>query len=379
MEQLPLDQVLQGDCVEVMNTLPEKSVDMIFADPPYNLQLRQELYRPNRTRVDAVDDEWDQFESFEEYDRFTTAWLTAARHVLKDTGTIWVIGTYHNIHRVGKILMDLGYWILNDVAWVKANPLPNFRGVRFTNAHETLIWAQKVKGAKYTFNYHEMKALNDDLQMRSDWYIPLCTGRERIRLNGVKVHSAQKPEALLYRVILASTKIGDVVLDPFFGTGTTGAVAKRLHRRWIGIEREARYVQIARERIAQVVPSPLKAIRLNRASLKRRRRISFGALVEHGYLTPGEPLFFKSAPSLQAIVLANGHIRLGEYEGSIHQIGHLVAGASCNGWEQWCYRDKETEQLRPIDHLRQQFLRDTLLALEGWTDEPRTDIRLPNP
>ncbi|MBU1662680.1 MAG: site-specific DNA-methyltransferase, partial [Chloroflexi bacterium] len=235
---LPINQILPGECVEVLNKLPEKSVDLIFADPPYNLQLSQELWRPNMTRVEAVNDEWDQFASFEAYDQFSRAWLTVCRRVLKDTGALWVIGSYHNIYRLGSILQDLGYWILNDVIWVKTNPMPNFRGVRFTNAHETLIWASKFKGAKYTFNHHAMKALNRGKQMRSDWELPLCTGPERIKVNGVKAHSTQKPESLLYRVILSSSNPGDVVLDPFFGSGTTGAVAKKLHRRWIGIERE---------------------------------------------------------------------------------------------------------------------------------------------
>ena len=251
MPSLPLDQILAGDCMEALRTLPEKSMDLVFADPPYNLQLEQTLYRPNSTRVDAVDDAWDQFGSFAAYDRFTRDWLTACRRVLKDTGTLWVIGSYHNIHRVGAILQDLDYWILNEIAWIKTNPMPNFRGVRFTNAHETLLWAQKIKGQKYTFNHHAMKALNDDgskeggLQMRSDWILPLCTGRERIKVAGEKAHTTQKPEALLYRVILSSTNPGDVVLDPFFGTGTTGAVAKKLGRHWIGIEREESYVQVA--------------------------------------------------------------------------------------------------------------------------------------
>jgi len=353
---LPLDQVIHGDCIEVMMRLPAESVDAIFADPPYNLQLRQELYRPNLTRVDAVDEEWDQFESFEAYDRFTVAWLSEARRVLKDTGTLWVIGTYHNIFRVGKLLQDLGFWILNSIAWIKTNPTPNFRGVRFTNSHEILIWAQKERGKPYTFNYHEMKALNDDLQMRSDWCIPVCGGKERIRIDGKKVHPTQKPEALLYRVILASTKLGDIVLDPFFGTGTTGVVAKRLGRRWIGIEKDARYVQIARERIAAVAPAPPDSLVSLLSSTRRRRRLPFGVLVEHGWLSPGERLYFRGDPGLQAVVLSNGHIRMGELEGSIHQIARLLANAPCNGWEHWHYRDAQTGELRPIDHLRKAFL-----------------------
>jgi len=249
-----LDQIIQGDCVQILQELPAKSVDLIFADPPYNLQLRNPLWRPDMTKVDAVDDEWDKFASYEEYDAFTRQWLWACRRVLKDTGTIWVIGTYHNIHRVGSILQDLGYWILNEVIWIKTNPMPNFRGVRFTNAHETLIWAQKVRGARYTFNHNAMKALNDDLQMRSDWYLPICSGSERLRLDGKKVHATQKPEALLYRVILASSKPGDVVLDPFLGSGTTAVVAKKLGRHWIGIERDPTYIEAAQRRIDAVQP-----------------------------------------------------------------------------------------------------------------------------
>ena len=281
MSQLPLDQILLGDCIKVLESLPDKSVDLIFADPPYNLQLSKDLWRPNLTRVNAVDDSWDRFDSFEAYDAFTRDWLMACRRVLKNTGSLWVIGTYHNIFRVGRVLQDLGFWILNDVVWIKTNPMPNFRGVRFTNAHETLIWAQKHKGERYTFNYQSMKALNDDLQMRSDWVTPLCTGKERIKVNGGKAHSTQKPEALLYRVILASSNPGDVVLDPFFGTGTTGAVAKKLHRHWIGIEQDQQYVDVANERIEAVIPGAYSK-EIFAGSQRKRRRVPFGLLVEAG-------------------------------------------------------------------------------------------------
>ena len=359
MTTLPLDQVLHGDCVEIMHTLPERSVDCIFADPPYNLQLQQELYRPNRTKVHAVNDEWDQFASFEAYDAFTTQWLTAARRVLKDTGTLWVIGTYHNIFRIGKILQDLGFWILNDIVWVKTNPMPNFRGVRFTNAHETLIWAQKIRGASYTFNYHALKALNDDLQMRSDWYLPLCTSKERLRVNGQKAHSTQKPEALLYRVLLASTRVGDVVLDPFFGTGTTGVVAKRLGRYFIGIEREARYVELARHRIEAVVPALYEFIDLPLSARGRQPRVPFGALVECGYLSPGDTLYFEGDEARPAFVLANGHLRYWDgVEGSIHAVARHIAGAPANGWEVWYYDDAERGARLPIDALRQRYLQE---------------------
>jgi site-specific DNA-methyltransferase (adenine-specific) len=355
---LPLDQIIVSDCIEAMNRLPERCVDLVFADPPYNLQLRQELYRPNLTRVDAVDDEWDKYESFEAYDQFTTAWLTAARRVLKDTGTLWVIGTYHNIFRIGKILQDLGFWILNDVVWIKVNPMPNFRGVRFTNAHETLIWAQKHKGKPYTFNYADLKALNDDLQMRSDWYIPLCTGKERLRVNGEKAHATQKPEALLTRILLATTKLGDVVLDPFLGTGTTAAVAKRLGRRWIGIERDLQYAVLAERRVTEVVPYPPELIMGYGDRRDRMPRVPLGALVENGLLSPGTTLYFQRRHDATAQVLVNGHLRYKDGTvGSIHQVARYIAGAPCNGWEHWYYQDAETGALLPIDCLRKALLK----------------------
>ncbi len=290
--QLPLDQVLLGDCVDILNQLPATCADLIFADPPYNLQLRNELFRPNMTRVSAVEDDWDRFSGFSDYDEFTRRWLTACHRVLKDTGTIWIIGTYHNIFRVGAILQDLGFWILNDVIWIKTNPMPNFRGVRFTNAHETLIWASKMKGARYEFDHHGMKSLNDELQMRSDWVLPICNGHERIKINGKKAHSTQKPEALLYRVILSSSKTGDLVLDPFFGTGTTGAVAKKLHRHWIGIEKNEQYIEIAHSRLAAIVPEPYREeVFPSHSSARRRPQVRFGSLLESGLLHPGQILF----------------------------------------------------------------------------------------
>lgn len=356
---LPLDQIIQGDCIETLNTLPAQSVDLIFADPPYNLQLRQELWRPNMTRVDAVDDEWDRFQDFAAYDAFTRGWLAACRRVLKDTGTIWVIGSYHNIYRVGAIMQDLGFWFLNDIAWIKTNPMPNFRGVRFTNAHETLIWAAQAQGAHYTFNHHAMKALNDDLQMRSDWHLPICAGRERLRTpEGDKAHSTQKPEALLYRVILASSNPGDVVLDPFFGSGTTGAVAKKLHRRWIGVEREPTYIQVAQQRIDAITPAPLDQAVFDVRDRKRvQPRIALGALLEQGLLLPGQVLYFRGRRDLGhlAHVKPDGRLRLAAdgFEGSIHQVGkHLMNGSPCNGWEHW-YFEAEDGTLRAIDELRQ--------------------------
>jgi modification methylase len=358
--ELPLDQVIEGDCVEVLPALPEKSVDLIFADPPYNLQLQQTLYRPNMTRVDAVDEAWDRFGSFAEYDAFTRAWLSLCRRVLKDTGTIWVIGSYHNIYRVGAILQDLDYWILNDVAWVKLNPMPNFRGVRFTNAHETLIWAQKKRGARYTFNHHAMKALNDDLQMRSDWHLPLCTGKERLRINGQKAHPTQKPEALLYRILLAASKPGEVVLDPFFGTGTTGAVAKKIERRWIGIEKNAEYVALARERIEAVRPGLFPEDGLYTFEDKRALpRIPFGALLENGLLQPGQTLYFGKTGNVAATVLASGHLKHNGTTGSIHAVGRAIQNAPCNGWEHWYYVDEQTGERKAINVLREMIRAET--------------------
>ncbi len=337
---LPLDQILAGDCIEVMNSLPEKSIDLVFADPPYNLQLQGELHRPNMTRVDGVEDDWDRFDSFEAYDAFTRGWLTACRRVLKPTGAIWVIGSYHNIFRVGAILQDLGFWILNDVVWIKTNPMPNFRGVRFTNAHETLIWASTGKRARYTFNHHAMKNLNDEKQMRSDWWLlPLAAGPERLKdENGAKAHSTQKPEALLYRVLLASSNPGDVVLDPFFGSGTTGVVAKRLHRHWIGIEKEARYIELARRRIDAVQPEAFDpAVFDVRARSKTTPRVPFASLLEHGLLRPGQTLFFMKDLSRSAVIKPDGRLRAADgFEGSIHAAGsHLMDGAPCNGWQHW--------------------------------------------
>jgi DNA modification methylase len=349
---LPLDQILQGDCIELLETLPEGSIDLIFADPPYNLQLRQELWRPNMTRVDGVDDAWDQFSDFAAYDAFTRAWLQACRRVLKPTGTIWLIGSYHNVYRVGAILQDLGYWILNDLVWAKLHPTPHFRGVRFTNAHETLLWAQKTKGARYTFNYHAMKALNDDLQMRSVWELGLCVGKERIKVNGEKAHATQKPEALLYRVILSSSQPGDVVLDPFFGTGTTGAVAKKLHRHWIGVEREGDYVEIARARIDAVKPAAYSDLVFALPNPRNAPRVPFGTLLERGLLQPGQELYFGTKGEATATVLANGQIECHGLVGSIHQVGRALANAPCNGWEQWYYLDEETGQKLVIDTLR---------------------------
>jgi modification methylase len=351
---LPLDQIVMGDCVAAMRALPAKSVDMIFADPPYNLQLGGDLARPDGSHVDAVTDEWDKFDSFASYDAFTRAWLAEARRILKDDGTLWVIGSYHNIFRVGAAVQDLGYWILNDIVWRKANPMPNFRGTRFTNAHETLIWASKGEKAKYTFNYRSMKTLNDELQMRSDWEFPICGGQERLKKGGVKVHPTQKPEALLYRILLASTKPGDVVLDPFFGTGTTGAVAKRLGRRWIGIERELGYVDAAMERIAAALPLDESAL-ATMQSPRSAPKVAFGVLVENGFLTPGTVLT-DAKRRFAATVRADGSLlSTCGASGSIHKLGSALQNApACNGWTFW-HREIQGA-LEPIDAVRQTYL-----------------------
>jgi modification methylase len=352
--ELPFDEILMGDCIAEMARLPDKSVDMSFADPPYNVQLGGDLFRPEGSRVDAVDDEWDKFDSLAAYDNFTREWLAEARRILKDNGTIWVIGSYHNIFRVGSLLQDAEFWILNDVIWRKANPMPNFRGTRFTNAHETLIWCAKDEKARYTFNYCAMKALNDDLQMRSDWVLPICSGQERVKDDeGIKAHPTQKPEALLYRILLACTKPGDIVLDPFFGTGTTGAVARRLGRRWIGIEREPSYVKVARERIASTLPLDESAMQV--APDKRSApRVAFGLLVEYGMVAPGTVLT-DSKRRWQAKVCADGSIACEAHAGSIHKVGAALQGApSCNGRSFW--HVEEAGELQPIDALRQRHL-----------------------
>ncbi len=349
---LPLNRILDGDCIEVMRSLPEASVDLIFADPPYNLQLKADLHRPDNSKVDAVDDHWDQFSSFAAYDRFTADWLEAARRLLKPHGAIWVIGSYHNIFRVGAALQNAGYWILNDVVWRKSNPMPNFRGKRLTNAHETMIWASKSEGAKYTFNYEALKALNDGIQMRSDWVLPICTGHERLKdSNGDKAHPTQKPEALLHRVLVGCTQPGDVVLDPFFGTGTTGAVAKMLGRDFVGIEREAAYREVASKRLERVRKFDGSALQVS-ASKRAEPRVPFGQLVERGMLRPGEVLVSQNGKT--AKVRADGTLVAADVTGSIHQVGAALEGApSCNGWTYWSFlRDG---QKVPIDVLRQQI------------------------
>ena len=347
------DSILVGDCIEQLRSLPDKSVDLVFADPPYNLQLGGELLRPDNSKVDAVDDEWDQFESFAAYDRFTREWLTECRRVLKDEGAIWVIGSYHNIFRLGVAMQDLGFWVLNDIIWRTANPMPTFKGTRFTNAHETLVWAAKSREQKrYTFNYDALKAFNEDVQMRSDWHLALCTGEERLKdAEGNKAHPTQKPEALLHRVLLASSKPGDIVLDPFFGTGTTGAAARRLGRHYIGIEREENYARLAEQRIKAIVPVAPEDLQVM-GSKKAEPRVAFGSLVEAGLLRPGDRLFCPKGER-EARVRADGSLVAGEFTGSIHKLGAILENApACNGWTYW--RFKSDRGLQPIDVLRAQ-------------------------
>ena len=357
-ELLPLGQILDGDCVEAMRRLHDASVDLVFADPPYNLQLGGDLNRPDGSHVDAVTDHWDQFDSFQRYDAFTRDWLIEAKRVLKPDGGLWVIGSYHNIFRVGAILQDLGFWILNDIVWRKSNPMPNFRGTRFTNAHETLLWCSQGEKAKYQFNYRAMKTLNDELQMRSDWVLPICNGAERLKdEGGRKTHPTQKPESLLYRVLLSTTERGDVVLDPFFGTGTTGAVAKRLGRQWIGCERESAYRDAAYKRIEKELPldeSALKTMQAGRSAPK----VAFGALVEAGYIKPGTTVFDKKR-RWEALVRADGSLVYEKKTGSIHGLGKELQDApSCNGWTFWHYEVEGA--VLPIDAAR----KDYLLAIE---------------
>ena len=348
--ELPLGQILQQDCVAAMAGLPDGCIDMVFADPPYNLQLGGELFRPEGGRVDAVDDAWDKFATFEAYDEFTRAWLKEARRILKPNGTLWVIGSYHNIYRVGAALQDAGYWILNDIIWRKSNPMPNFRGTRFTNAHETLIWASRDEHSRYTFNYEALKAANEDVQARSDWLIPLCTGEERLKdTAGKKIHPTQKPEGLLARVLLSSSKPGDLVIDPFNGTGTTGAVAKRLGRSYIGFERERIYAKAAEERIAAVEPLPEQSL-APFMTAREAPRVAFSELIERGMIMPGSKLF-DAKKKLGALVRADGAIMLGDKVGSIHRIGAVAQGsAACNGWTFWHVETKQG--LKLIDELR---------------------------
>lgn len=346
------NRVLIGDCIEQMNKLPEESIDLVFADPPYNLQLNKDLSRPDQTKVNGVNESWDKFDSIDDYDNYTKLWMTAARRVLKPNGAIWVIGSYHNIFRLGYIMQNLEFWLLNDIIWRKVNPMPNFRGRRFTNAHETLIWAAKEQKSKYTFNYNSLKCFNDDKQLRSDWELAICSGNERCKKNGTKAHSTQKPEALLYRVILSTTNKDDLILDPFFGTGTTGAVAKKLGRNFLGIEKEKKYIEVAKKRIDKIRPiedEHLKTIQKKR----NEKRIPFGMLVESGIIEPGISLY-DNKKKYTAKVMADGSIGCKNITGSIHKVGAELEGApSCNGWSYWHFNIEG--KLQPIDLLRQKI------------------------
>ena len=346
------NKIINGDSLKELKKIPNESFDLIFADPPYNLQLRNKLIRPDRSKVNGVNDKWDQFESFKTYDNFTTNWLTECKRILKKNGSIWVIGSYHNIFRVGSIIQDLGFWILNDVIWNKNNPMPNFRGTRFTNAHETLIWASKDKYSKYTFNYQSLKCLNDDLQIRSTWNLPICNGNERLKEKGKKVHSTQKPESLLHRILLASSNKNDLVLDPFLGSGTTAVVAKKLGRIFYGIEKEKSYFDAANKRLKNtkiIKDEYLDTIKNNRS----KPRIPFGSLVELGVIKPGTEIYDQKK-KVNAKIMADGSIKYQKSEGSIHKVAAKILGAeSCNGWTYWYYQSGNS--LKPIDELRQRL------------------------
>ena len=351
-----LNKIVNGNSLEILKTIPNKTFDLVFADPPYNLQIGKKLKRPDDSKVNGVNDKWDQFKSFDDYDNFCKKWLTECKRVLKDNGSIWVIGTYHNIFRLGYHIQNKGYWMLNDVIWRKNNPMPNFRGTRFTNAHETLIWASKNKNSKYTFNYQSLKCLNDDLQMRSDWTLPICNGSERIKRNGKKVHSAQKPESLLHRILLASTNKGDFVFDPFLGTGTTAVVAKKLGRNYFGVEKEKKYFQTSKQRLEKTIKIEdhyLDTIKNN----KSKPRVPFGSLVELGIVKPGMSVFdYKK--KVNAKIMADGSIKYQNSEGSIHKVAAKIIGAeSCNGWTYWHYN--LGGNMVPIDNLRQRLILKT--------------------
>lgn len=348
-----LNKIIKGDCIKTLKEMPNDSVDLIFADPPYNLQLKSDLYRHNQTKVNGVNDEWDKFSSFEEYDKFTYDWLKECRRILKKDGAIWVIGSYHNIFRVGKIIQDLNFWILNDIQWIKTNPMPNFKGTRFNNAQETLIWASKNQKSKFTFHYKSMKAFNNDKQMRSDWYIPICNGGERIKVNGEKAHSTQKPEALLYRIILSTSNVGDIILDPFMGSGTTGAIAKKLKRNFIGIEKDSFYIKIANRRIRKVEPIDEKLLAYTIE--EKKPKVPFGSLIETKLVKIGDFLYSKDEKH-KAKILANATLSLNNQVGSIHKISaELLDKISNNGWTFWYAKNKKNNLIL-IDEIRNKYI-----------------------
>ena len=353
-----LNKIIKGNCIEELKKLPKNCIDLIFADPPYNLQLKTELYRPNQTKVQAVKDKWDQFASFEEYDQFTLQWLQECKRVLKKDGTIWIIGSYHNIFRVGKIMQDLGLWILNDIIWIKTNPMPNFKGTRFNNAQETLIWATQNKKSKYTFHYKSMKSFSDDKQMRSDWFIPICNGKERIKVNGEKAHSTQKPEALLFRIILSSSNVGDLILDPFMGSGTTAVVAKKLGRNFIGVEKEAAYIKIANQRIKKTQALDKKLLTYY-VEIKKPK-VPFGNLIENKWIAIGDHLFCKNRKH-KAKILADATLKWRGKVGSIHKISAEILGKTANnGWTYWYTQNKKGDFVL-IDEIRSQYIKKNIL------------------
>ena len=347
-----INKIENGDSIEILKRIPDKSFDLIFADPPYNMQIGEKLTRPDDSKVDGVNDKWDQFSSFEHYDKFSKSWLKECKRILKDNGSMWVIGTYHNIFRLGYHIQNLNYWILNDVIWRKNNPMPNFKGTRFTNAHETLIWASKNKKSRYTFNYQSLKCLNDDLQMRSDWILPICNGKERLKKDGKKIHSTQKPEALLHRIILATTNKGDSIFDPFLGTGTTAVVAKKLGRKYFGAEKDKKYFQAAKQRInetLEIKDDYLDILPNN----KSKPRVPFGSLIEMGLIKPGTTLF-DVKKRYNAKIMVDGSLKCQKAEGSIHKVAAKIIGAeSCNGWTYWHYISGN--DLKPIDNLREKL------------------------
>ena len=347
------NKILLGDSLRIMKTIPSKSVDLIFADPPYNLQLKDTLYRPDQTAVEAVTQDWDKFNTYEEYDNFTEQWLKESKRILKKGGALWVIGSYHNILRVGTSIQNHGFWILNDIIWHKTNPMPNFRGTRFTNAHETLLWCTTSREAKYTFNYQNLKELNDGKQMRSDWYIPICSGKERLReTNNQRSHPTQKPEALMYRIILSSTNKGDIILDPFLGSGTTAVVTKKLQRNFIGIEQDKEYVSLAKKRLKQTKVLNDEVV-IMKKSRKDLPKVPFGELVEQGIIPPGAVLTDKKE-KYKATVTVDGSLKINNISGSIHKVGARIQGLSnCNGWDFWHIKNKSTSIL--LDEVRDKY------------------------
>ena len=347
------NKILLGDSLKIMKKIPSKSVDLIFADPPYNLQLKDTLYRPDQTTVEAVTQDWDKFNTYKEYDNFTEQWLKESKRILKKGGALWVIGSYHNILRVGTSIQNHGFWILNDIIWHKTNPMTNFRGTRFTNAHETLLWCTTSREAKYTFNYQNLKELNDGKQMRSDWYIPICSGKERLRgINNQRSHPTQKPEALMYRIILSSTNKGDIILDPFLGSGTTAVVSKKLQRNFIGIEQDKQYVSLAKKRLKQTKVLNDEVIKMKK-SRKDLPKVPFGELVEQGIIPPGAILTDKKE-KYKATVTVDGSLKIKNISGSIHQVGATIQGLSnCNGWDFWHIKNKSTSIL--LDEVRDKY------------------------